>query len=57
MQHYGGNKLYFILHPFPLTMHRQAWDAAQVRHVNRFYFENDGYLLLTSSLEMINPTP
>lgn len=31
MAHYGDQKLYFILHPFPLTMHRQAWDAAQVR--------------------------
>jgi hypothetical protein len=31
MAHYGDEKLFFVLHPFPLTMHRQAWDAAQVR--------------------------
>lgn len=31
LSHFSTDQIFFILHPFPLTMHRQAWDAAQVR--------------------------
>lgn len=33
MKNFGAAKVRVILHVFPLTMHRQAWDAAQVRYL------------------------
>jgi len=33
IQYYGPNKLYYVMHVFPLWLHRQAWDAARAAAV------------------------
>jgi len=37
LQHFGSDQIYFVMHVYPLWLHRQAWDASKVQFNMKAY--------------------